>query len=324
MDAAAFAGQRTCGILKTPSTPLRFLSIGECMAELAPAGAPDTYKLGFAGDTFNTAWYLRALRPDAVVSYFSRVGDDTLSDRMLAMMTGAGIDTAHMARSPARSVGLYMISLRDGERSFSYWRDTSPARQLADDPEALDAAIRDTDLVYFSGITLAIVGPDGRRTLLDALRRGREAGKTVAFDPNLRPRLWPDSAEMCRAVMDAARVCDIALPSFEDEAAHFGDSGAEATAERYAEVGAATVVVKNGDGAALYRHDGRHGAVMPPAVKEVVDTTSAGDSFNAGVLAGLCAGQPIETAIGTACQVAGQVIGHPGALVSIDAGAIQT
>ncbi len=304
--------------------PNRFLAIGECMAELAPAGAPDTYTLGFAGDTFNTAWYLRRLQPMAAVRYLSRVGDDTLSDRMLGVMSEAGIDTSHMTRIPGRSVGLYMISLKDGERSFSYWRDASPARQLADDPAALDAAIDDADLVYVSGITLAIVGTDGRRTLLDALHRGREAGKTIAFDPNLRPRLWPDTQTMCQAVMEAARASDIALPSFEDEAVHFGDSDAGATAGRYAGAGAATVVVKNGDGPVLYRHDGRAGSVVPPPVAKVVDTTSAGDAFNAGLLVGLDDGKPIETAIGTACQVAGQVIGQPGALVAIDAAATLT
>ncbi len=298
--------------------PLRFLSIGECMAELAPADSPDTYRLGFAGDTFNTAFYLRALRPDASVRYFSRVGDDDLSDRMLRMMEAAGIDTAHVARDAGRSVGLYLISLRDGERSFSYWRDAAAARQLAD-AASLDKAMRDADLIYFSGITLAIVGRDGRRTLLDALRRGRAAGKTVAFDPNLRPRLWANSGEMCEAVMDAARVSDIALPSFEDEAVHFGDGDAGGTADRYASAGAATVVVKNGEGSVLYRHQGRAGSVEPPPVAKVVDTTSAGDSFNAGVLAGIRDGQPIEAAILAACRVAGQVIGHPGALVPIEA-----
>lgn len=304
--------------------PLRFLSIGECMAELAPVGSPDGYRLGFAGDTFNTAWYLRLLLPDAAVRYFSRVGDDSLSSRMLEMMSKSGIETTHVARDAGRSLGLYLISLRDGERSFSYWRDTSPARQLADDRNALDAAIRDADLVYISGITLAIVGPEGRRTLLDALRRGRDAGRIVAFDPNLRPRLWADTAEMCRAVMDAARVCDIALPSFEDEAVHFGDIDAQATAERYAGAGAATIVVKNGDGPVIYRENGRAGSVVPPTVAEVVDTTSAGDSFNAAVLAGLFNGQPIEAAILSACRVAGQVIGHPGALVPVATGDFMT
>jgi 2-dehydro-3-deoxygluconokinase len=129
---------------------------------------------------------------------------------------------------------------------------------------------------------------------------------------------------MCRAVMDAAGVCDIALPSFEDEAAHFGDADAEATTERYARAGAATVVVKNGAGPVLFRHNGLAGSVAAPPVDKVVDTTSAGDSFNAGVLAGLDAGQPIEAAILTACRVAGQVIARAGALVPLDTDAIRS
>ncbi len=297
--------------------PLRCLSIGECMAELAPAGAPDTFRLGFAGDTFNTAWYLRALCPDAWVGYFSRVGQDSLSGRMLDMMSGAGIDTSHVARSPERSVGLYLISLDAGERSFSYWREASAARLLADDPARLDRAMGGATLIYFSGITLAILGAKGRKTLLDALTRARSNGRTVAFDPNLRPRLWRDAAEMTDTVMAAAKVSDLVLPSFDDEASHFGDADPEATRARYGKAGAGTIVVKNGAGTVHFQHGGQTGTVSPPPVTEVVDTTAAGDSFNAGLIAALAAGDTIERAILNGAKIAGQVIGQRGALVPL-------
>lgn len=119
---------------------MRVLSIGECMAELAPLDQPAEFRLGFAGDTFNTAWYLRRLRQDIGVAYLTAVGCDEISDRMLVFMEGAGIDTGAVLRVPDRSVGMYMISLLAGERSFSYWRDTSAARRLADDADALARA----------------------------------------------------------------------------------------------------------------------------------------------------------------------------------------
>ena len=117
----------------TTPAPLRFLAIGECMAELAPGDSADQLRLGFAGDTFNTAFYLRQLLTEAEVRYFSRVGQDSLSDRMTTMMRAAGVDTTFVAADPQRSVGMYLISLKDGERSFSYWRDSSAARLLASD-----------------------------------------------------------------------------------------------------------------------------------------------------------------------------------------------
>ncbi|WP_305971756.1 MULTISPECIES: sugar kinase [unclassified Mameliella] len=296
---------------------MRVLAIGECMAELAPAERPDDYRLGFAGDTFNTAWYLAMLSPDVEVSYFTAVGDDALSARMVQVISDSGIDTRHIRRLPGKSVGLYMIALKNGERSFSYWRGQSAARSLAGDAQALAAAIAEADLVYVSGITLAILEQGGRETLLQALRSARSAGKSVAFDPNLRVHLWSTPTEMTEAIMRAAACCDIALPSFEDEARWFGDEDAKATLERYARAGASTVIVKNGPEPVLYREDGTDDITMVPRLTSVIDTTAAGDSFNAAVFAGLSAALPLSSSIEQACRLAGQVVQGKGALVPV-------
>ena len=120
---------------------MRFLAIGECMAELAPAGQPNVFKRGFAGDTFNTAWYLARIAPDIDVSYLTAVGDDAISQDMLAFMRDSRISDRHVQVIAGETVGLYLIHLQHGERSFSYWRDSSAARQLAADPIALAKAV---------------------------------------------------------------------------------------------------------------------------------------------------------------------------------------
>ncbi|GIX14726.1 MAG: 2-dehydro-3-deoxygluconokinase [Paracoccaceae bacterium] len=296
----------------------RVLAIGECMAELAPLETPGEYRLGFAGDSFNTAWYLARLRPGLAVSYLSAIGTDALSRRMRAAMEAAGIDASHLRELPDRTVGLYLIMLDRGERSFTYWRGESAARHLADDPSAVARAIGAADLVYFSGITLAILAPGPRRTLLAALQSARASGKPVAFDPNLRPRLWSGAAEMTAAIMQGAAVSDIVLPSFEDEARWFGDASPAATIERYRAAGSATVIVKDGPRPVHYRHGAETGSVAVPPVARVVDTTAAGDSFNAAILAGLIAGDPVAAAIALACRLAGHVIQGRGALVPFD------
>jgi len=294
----------------------KFLSIGECMIELASLGG-NMMRKGFAGDTFNTAWYARALLPENwSVEYFTSLGDDRASGEMLEFMASAGIETGRVRRLAGKAPGLYMIHLDQGERSFSYWRSASAARQLADDREIFQAAIEASDVIYFSGITLAILAPEARRTLLELTRTARDSGKTVAFDPNIRPRLWSDKREMLSAISEAAATASIVLPGFDDEAAYFRDASVEQTIGRYHGLGVAGVVVKDGaNGATISEHGTMiHIPAHPPAA--VVDTTSAGDSFNGGYLARLAAGDSPSDAARFATRVASAVIGQPGALIS--------
>lgn len=293
----------------------RIVAIGECMVELSPGDSKDQFSLSFAGDTFNTIWYLKKLNPRNEINYFTRVGEDEISDRMLQFFEEHGIGTDFIKKTSGKTVGLYMISLKDGERSFSYWRGQSAARDLASDKLHLEQSLSDAKLIYFSGITLAILSENGRTQLIDALKAARRSGSKIAFDPNLRPKLWPDLITMCHEVMRAASVSDIILPSHEDEASFFGDQNPTETLHRYLEAGSTTVVVKNGAGEILFAHNGENGVHHPVPVERVIDTTAAGDSFNAGFLAGLEENKSIGDVISDACALAAKVIGGQGALV---------
>jgi 2-dehydro-3-deoxygluconokinase len=296
----------------------RIVSVGEAMVEMAPAEVAGMYRMGFAGDTLNTAWYLRRLLPaDWQVDFFTALGEDAISGRMVDFLQEAGIGVDHVARLSGRTVGLYLIELAAGERSFAYWRGQSAARLLAQDAAALAAGFAGAGVVYLSGITLAILEGAGRAHLFAALAEARAAGALVVFDPNLRPRLWPDVATMCETVMAAAALSDIVLPSHEDEAAFFGDADLEATAARYASAGAGVVVVKNGGGEMLTRLGADYARHAPEAVAEIVDTTAAGDSFNAGFLAAWLAGGDIADSVRAGARLAGQVIGQRGALCEV-------
>ncbi|SMX42490.1 sugar kinase [Actibacterium lipolyticum] len=296
----------------------RLVAVGECMVEMAPTAGENQFSMAFSGDTFNTVWYARkALGDSWSVDYVTAVGDDAVSRQMTQFMAQSGVGTDHIVRRPDATVGLYLIELEEGERHFSYWRGQSAARGLADDAAHLQNAFDGAQVVYFSGITLAILTPEARATFLNAVASARENGALVCFDPNLRPRLWANAADMCAAITQAAAHADIALPSFEDEAWHFGDSDLAATADRYQSAGVDLVVVKNGAGQMLVRQGSENSHHSPVQVTDVVDTTAAGDSFNAGFLSAFLDGAPVAEAVEKGSVLAGKVIQGHGALVDI-------
>ncbi|SEQ38313.1 2-dehydro-3-deoxygluconokinase [Loktanella sp. DSM 29012] len=296
----------------------RTVCIGECMIEMAPTDTEGAFRMGFAGDTMNTAWYLRRLLgADHQVDYLTAIGTDSASQQMSAFLQQAGLGVDSILRRSDRTVGLYVIRLDNGERSFSYWRGQSAARTLAQDKAALTAALSDADYAYFSGITIAILPPEDRARLRDALAVFRANGGQVVFDPNLRPALWSDPQEMRDEIMAGAAVSTIVLPSHEDEATWFDDRDPAATASRYAACGAQTVVVKNGSGPMLTCVDRVLKSHDPVTVQQVIDTTAAGDSFNAGFLASIIRGAALSGAVQNGAQVAAQVIQSRGALVDL-------
>ena len=259
----------------------RILSIGEAMLELSAAGQDDLWRLGIAGDTLNTAWYLRRLLGQgARVDYFTRVGTGEFSQKMLDFLTAEGIGTDHIARDPGREIGLYAISLKNGERSFSYWRDSSAAKLLADDPAALDRALAGAGIAYFSGISVAILSDRGRANLRDALARARDQGTMVIFDPNLRPQLWKDEKEMVRTLNSLAQEADLVLPGLSEGKILTKRDTPEGIAEFYHERGVDSVIVKLGDKGAYWSTGGEHGTVPAFPVKRIVDTVGAGDGLH--------------------------------------------
>lgn len=293
----------------------RFLAIGECMLEMA-ACQDGKFKLSFAGDTFNTAWYARQIAPrDWQVAYQTAIGDDRWSTEMLRFMENAGIRPVVKIRK-GQSVGLYLISLVAGERSFSYWRGESAARTLADDLESLPQA-NFGEIIYFSGITLAILPEASRYRLIDFIVAAKRCGGLVAFDPNYRPKLWGCKKEARKWITGSAAVADIVLPSFDDEAKLFGDKDSKETTNRYLVDAHQTIIVKNG-GIGVRAETSIESWEIKVEPTIAVDTTAAGDSFNAAVLVWHWINKkPLLESVEFGCRVAREVIASHGALVTM-------
>jgi 2-dehydro-3-deoxygluconokinase len=297
---------------------IKIASIGECMIELRHRSATEL-ELAFGGDTLNTAVYLaRLTRARATVEYVTALGDDAYSDAMIAMWQGERIGTDLVARLPGRLPGLYTIRTdARGERSFTYWRQAAAAREMLREgrAEQVAAALEGYDLLYLSGVTLSILDPPQRAALAGLADRVRARGGRVAFDGNYRPVGWPDPATARAAYEEMLARVDIALPTLDDEQALFGVGDPSACADRLHRLGVGEVAVKLGQAGCFLSSVAFTGEVAAEPVADVVDSTAAGDSFNAGYLAARLLGAEPPAAARLGNRLAARVIAHPGAII---------
>ena len=294
----------------------RAVCVGEVVIELA-RGADGRFALSCGGDAFNTAVYLA--RAGIEVAFATAVGDDSYSDSVVALAAAEGISSQLILRAPGRLPALCLVENGPtGERSYRYWRDGAPVRELFELPDWMRLAenLLTARLIYFSGITLSLLSNDGLGRFLAVLEVARQQGVKVAFDGNFRPRGWKGDLARTRTVfIEALKRVDIALPTFDDEAILWGDPSPESTVARLQAFGIGEIVVKNGPNSALVATGGAQEFVPVPEVVVPVDATAAGDGFNAGYLAARLGGNEPVQAASAAHRLAGDVIRHPGALV---------
>lgn len=267
--------------------------VGEGMLELSRDG--DAWQLGHGGDTLNTAIHLA--RAGIHTSYLSAVGNDPFSLDLRRRWVAEGLDDTLLLIHPTRGPGLYAISTdSQGERSFTYWRGESAARELFNCPgiEAALARASQARLLGFSLITLAILPVQDRQALLRLAHQVKSRGGLVAFDGNYRPRLWPSAAEACAWRDAALGVATIGFPTLDDERQLGSPDSADAVATQWKALGCIETVVKLGArGCRL--PDGR--LIAPVQRLKPVDTSGAGDAFNGGYLSARLSGAlPVEAA----------------------------
>ncbi|MGF1684128.1 sugar kinase [Photobacterium minamisatsumaniensis] len=298
----------------------RIAIIGECMIELngAPFGAMhQTY----GGDSLNTAVYMARTAGKSVnIDYISALGCDAISDGMLQRWQQEGINTDHVLRDESRQPGLYLIQLDEqGERTFLYWRNQSAARYLVRHPdfEKVESHLKTVDMVYVSGISLAILPAEDRQQLVSLLGQLANNGVEVAFDSNYRPALWESADEARECYTQILSFTDLALVTDDDEEALWGDISTQATFDRLQQAGVKQAVLKLGPKGCLYNDfsAGTPELIATTPVETVVDTTSAGDSFNAGFLSGYLTDKTPREAALQGHKLAGTVIQHKGAII---------
>lgn len=298
----------------------RIAIIGECMIELN--GAPfRTMQQAYGGDSLNTAIYMARTAGQSIeIDYVSALGVDTISEGMISRWKLEGINTDYVLRDPTRQPGLYLIQLDEqGERTFLYWRNQSAARYLLQHPgfPNVEHHLANVDMVYLSGISLAILPPTDRQKLINLLHNIKAKGVEIAFDSNYRPALWDTKLEAQACYKQILTLTDLALVTDDDEECLWGDSSQQDTLHRLRDHGVRNVVLKQGAKGCLYTDfttDTPEFIATTP-IDTVIDTTSAGDSFNAGFLAGYLTNKTPREAALQGHLLAGIVIQHKGAIV---------
>jgi len=296
----------------------RIAIIGECMVELQKTG--ELYKQSYGGDTLNTALYLSRLTfpYHVTTSYITGLGVDSFSHSMLTAWQDENINTDLVFQSQVKQPGLYTIATDDdGERSFQYWRNDSAAKYwlLENDIDELQQQLDKHQLIYLSGISLAILPDKCREILFKLIQNCKNKGIKIAFDNNYRPRLWSGKDEAQQIYKRMLALTDIAFITFDDDVLLFGDTEEQTSIDRTQALGVSEIVMKRGSDDCFVITPGQRIAVASKKVDKVIDTTAAGDSFSAGYLAKRVLGGTPEQSAQAGHNLASQVIQHAGAII---------
>ncbi|MDF9757202.1 sugar kinase [Pseudomonas hunanensis] len=231
------------------------------------------------------------------VQWLSRVGDDSLGAFVLDSLRREGLDCSSVEIDAGHPTGFQLKERCDdgSDPKVEYFRRGSAASRLS--PALLRPALLQARHLHATGIPAALSGSCRElcHQLLDGMRAN---GRSISFDPNLRPSLWPDRQTMVREVNALAAKADWVLPGLEEGRLLTGRQSPQAIAEFYLEQGAQYVAIKLGAEGAYWRDaQGAHGVVPGQPVARVVDTVGAGDAFAVGVISALLEGLPLRRAV---------------------------
>ena len=304
------------------TSTLDVVTFGEAMLLLVadrpgPLEHAEAFHKRTAGAETNVAIGLARL--GLKVGWASRLGTDSMGRYLLAAMTGEGIDCSHVICDASQKTGFqFKGKVLDGsDPQVEYHRQGSAASHMSEDD--IDPAwLLSARHLHATGVFAAISASTlpAARKAMDIMRA---AGRTVSFDPNLRPTLWASTELMRESINDLATRADWVLPGMEEGLILTGASTPEGVARFYRQRGAKLVVVKLGAAGAYFDSNSAGcGYVAGFPVAEVVDTVGAGDGFACGVISALLDGQSVPEAVkrGTwigarAVQVLGDSEGLP-------------
>lgn len=284
-----------------PNGTLDVITLGEAMAmfvarETGDLAAVDTFVKRAAGAELNVAIGLARL--GLKVGWVSRVGQDAFGRFICEVLDKENIDHRQVTVDPRYPTGFQLKSKVDdgSDPLVEYFRKGSAASHLSPtdfDHDYFGAARH----LHLSGVAAAISDSSLELTK-HAAKEMRARGKTLSFDPNLRPVLWRSEGEMRKQLNLLAEYADWVLPGEKEGYILTGYRQPQDIADFYLDKGVKAVIIKTGCEGAWYKTaSGEQGQVEAMRVDNVVDTVGAGDGFAVGVISALLEGKPLVQAI---------------------------
>jgi sugar/nucleoside kinase (ribokinase family) len=236
----------------------------------------------------------------------ANIGSDTIGDEMLSILKKSEVDVSHIKRSEnVRTAVCIGLGREDGERSFVTYLGHL---ELFDIDLVLSqrGAWKEAQYILVSGyFLLPALGFQGTQRLIDEVHA---EGKQVILDVGWDTSGWP--APSVQDVLELVKNVDIFLPSLNEARAISGESSPESCLERLSEQCRGFVIIKLGEAGCIAK--AKEGTFQYPAFPiKALDTTGAGDSFNAGVIFGLLRRWEIRKTLRFANALAALVITRP-------------
>ncbi|MPQ68207.1 MULTISPECIES: sugar kinase [Pseudomonas] len=289
---------------------IEILSFGETMAMFVAEQTGDLARVGhfhkrIAGADSNVAIGLARL--GFKVNWLSRVGADSLGRFVIDTLQGEGLHCDYVDIDPGYPTGFQLKSREDQgqDPQVEYFRRGSAASHLsvADiRPELLKARH-----LHATGIPPAL-SASARELSFELMTRMAAAGRSVSFDPNLRPSLWPSERQMIEDINALAALAHWVLPGLGEGRLLTGYQDPRDIAAFYLDQGAAVVAIKLGADGAYYRTHRDEGFVAAVPVQVVVDTVGAGDAFAVGVVSALLENHSVAQAVARGNWIGAQAV----------------
>ena len=296
---------------------IKICSIGECMLELANVKKKVLYSQSIAGDTLNFSTYLDKKIFDTF--YLSAVGTSEISNRTFNFLKKQKINTNLVSQINSHEIGLYLIENSNlGEKKFYYWRDNSAAKFFFNNQDITKyiKQLQKFQYVYFTGITLSLFESKNFDNFISLLQLLKKKQVKIIFDLNIRIKRWYKK-KLISYFSKTLPLIDILFASGEDLYFWKGKNTLKTFGSIINKYDINHGVYRNNAKFNYSFYDNERYIIKNKIINKVVDTSGAGDGYNAAYLSNFIKFNSSQKALKAASEIGAKIVMKNGAIVDV-------